>query len=72
LNLDKWLQEHIHEFKDAFVKACIAFLREKILGVAKEDTPRTGSNIQLSVEVAVVFFKCLMANQSYVIYVVVL
>eukprot|EP00698_Gefionella_okellyi_P025035 TRINITY_DN9037_c0_g1_i1.p1 TRINITY_DN9037_c0_g1~~TRINITY_DN9037_c0_g1_i1.p1 ORF type:complete len:2034 (-),score=429.50 TRINITY_DN9037_c0_g1_i1:786-6887(-) len=63
LNLDKWLQEHIQEYKDAFVRACIAFLREKILGLREGEMARTGRSIQLPVEVMLVFFKCLLNNQ---------
>eukprot|EP00698_Gefionella_okellyi_P006187 TRINITY_DN15601_c0_g1_i1.p1 TRINITY_DN15601_c0_g1~~TRINITY_DN15601_c0_g1_i1.p1 ORF type:complete len:1583 (-),score=323.11 TRINITY_DN15601_c0_g1_i1:34-4782(-) len=63
LNLEKWLQEHLHDHKDPFARACIVFLKEKILRV--DDAPRQGSNIQLSFEVMLAFFKCLLSNQSH-------
>jgi len=60
LNLEKWLQDKINDNGNSFVKACIAYLKdkEKILKMPKTDsTPRPLDNLAI-------FYNCLQSNRN--------
>lgn len=66
LNLEKWLQDNIAEYKDEFTRACLDFLSEKIAtDVSRQDTNVVSQSAILSVEVMTtiaIFLKVLTAR----------
>ncbi|KAJ3269632.1 hypothetical protein HDV01_001148 [Terramyces sp. JEL0728] len=63
LNLEKWLQDHIREGGELFVRACLEFLNDKITAAqhGRSDIPQT---VLLSPDVVTTFLKVLHANSS--------
>ncbi|EGF78328.1 hypothetical protein BATDEDRAFT_35788 [Batrachochytrium dendrobatidis JAM81] len=62
LNLEKWLQDHIHEENTLFVRACLDFLNEKV--VMQLSQPDAAHAAPLSIEVVSAFLRALRANTS--------
>ena len=60
LNLEKWLQDHIHEENTLFVRACLDFLNEKV--VMQLSQPDAAHAAPLSIEVVSAFLRALRAN----------
>ncbi|GJP79518.1 hypothetical protein CLOP_g9744 [Closterium sp. NIES-67] len=59
LNLEKWLQETLTLHRDSLFKACLQFLRAKLL----QDSQEAGAQrVNLSLETLAIFFKVLQAN----------
>ncbi|CAG5118083.1 unnamed protein product, partial [Candidula unifasciata] len=62
LKLDKWLSDKINEHKEAFIQACVTFLKRRcpqLLGMpVKEEPPQTRSQ-QLPPETVVTMLNCL-------------
>ncbi|BFZ13285.1 hypothetical protein BsWGS_16323 [Bradybaena similaris] len=62
LKLDKWLSDKINEHKEAFIQACVTFLKRRcpqLLGMPmKEEPPQTRSQ-QLPPETVVTMLNCL-------------
>ncbi|XP_077245049.1 uncharacterized protein LOC143885003 isoform X2 [Tasmannia lanceolata] len=70
-NLDKWLDDNLSIYKDAFFEECLKFLKEIILDVANDvpDNPfqHSGISMNLYPETSSTFFKILQANSGQLI-----
>jgi len=68
LNLEKWLQDRIDEHQVDFIRACVAYLKEKKRLANKVESSqridRATSAITLSAETIGIFIGCLQANAS--------
>ncbi|CAI5954737.1 unnamed protein product, partial [Closterium sp. NIES-65] len=59
LNLEKWLQEALTLHRDSLFKACLQFLRAKLV---QDSQDASAQRINLSLETLAIFFKVLQAN----------
>ncbi|KAI8097006.1 CCR4-Not complex component, Not1-domain-containing protein [Halteromyces radiatus] len=60
LNLEKWLQDKIVEFKDSFIRSCLEFLAQKISSeMSRQETNAPPTTIPLSLESMATFLKVL-------------
>ncbi|KAH6563032.1 hypothetical protein BASA62_008802 [Batrachochytrium salamandrivorans] len=62
LNLEKWLQDHIHDEGVPFIRSCLEFLNEKVvMQLSRPDASHSGP---LSIDVVSAFLRILRANAS--------
>ncbi|KAI7825698.1 CCR4-Not complex component, Not1-domain-containing protein [Gamsiella multidivaricata] len=59
LTLDTWLQNRIQAGQDAFVRACLDFLSERIINNGRRDVP---TSKELPVETIAIFLQVLLAS----------
>ncbi|KAJ3055880.1 hypothetical protein HK097_008877 [Rhizophlyctis rosea] len=65
LNLEKWLQDHIRQEGDVFIKACLEFLNEKVTSqILRQESNNVQHSVPLSVDVVVIFLRILDSHAS--------
>ncbi|KAJ3092021.1 hypothetical protein HK102_011503 [Quaeritorhiza haematococci] len=65
LNLEKWLQDHIRDEGDVFVRACLDFLAEKVTTqILREQSNAMQQSVPLSGDVVATFLRILHAHSS--------
>eukprot|EP00850_Spirogloea_muscicola_P015627 SM000121S26024 [mRNA] locus=s121:298001:312953:- [translate_table: standard] len=66
LNLEKWLNDSLKVNGDALYKACLNYIREKLLAESRSDgtDQRSGPNINLSLETTAMLFKVLQDSSN--------
>ncbi|KAJ3039081.1 hypothetical protein HDV00_012639 [Rhizophlyctis rosea] len=65
LNLEKWLQDHICQEGDIFIKACLDFLNEKVTShILRQESNSVQQSVPLSVDVVNIFLRMLDSHAS--------
>ncbi|KAJ3299964.1 hypothetical protein HK104_005661 [Borealophlyctis nickersoniae] len=65
LNLEKWLQDHIREEGNLFIKACLDFLNEKVTSqILRQETSTVQQSVPLSVDVVAIFLRILHSHSG--------
>jgi CCR4-NOT transcription complex subunit 1 len=60
LNLEIWLQDSITNYKDSFIVACLAFLKQKMNEeIARQTRNTPAHSVPLSLEVNAIFLRVL-------------
>lgn len=64
LNLEKWLQDKIHQEGEVFIRACLEFLNEKVIK-AQNVRPDGLPTVPLSFEVTAAFLRILHSHGRF-------